>query len=159
VSTTRAPQAPLRSRHGPPVGTQGTDPAVADRDAVERDPVPTAPAGVDGAAQCPTRWVTPVCVCGPHPSNPRSSYAEDAAAPPHRGYPHGPGYSASTGSSRAAFVRRELAVRWQLPDSQALPFADGEFDIVLSCIGAVFPPERGAAARALGRSTAEYRSG
>jgi ubiquinone/menaquinone biosynthesis C-methylase UbiE len=53
---------------------------------------------------------------------------------------------------------RGLSVRWQLPDSQALPFADGEFDIVLSCIGAI-PPERGAAARALGRSTAEYRSG
>jgi hypothetical protein len=44
---------------------------------------------------------------------------------------------------------RGLSVRWQLPDSQALPFADGEFDIVLSCIGAVFPPERGAAAREL----------
>jgi ubiquinone/menaquinone biosynthesis C-methylase UbiE len=52
---------------------------------------------------------------------------------------------------------RGLSVRWQLPDSQALPFADGEFDIVISCIGAMFPRSVGRVS--CGRSTAEFRSG
>ena len=36
---------------------------------------------------------------------------------------------------------RGLGVRWQVADAQALPFADGEFDAVLSCIGAMFAPD------------------
>ena len=44
---------------------------------------------------------------------------------------------------------RGLAVRWEVADAQALPFADGEFDVVLSCIGAVFAPDQAAAAREL----------
>ena len=31
-------------------------------------------------------------------------------------------------------------MRWEVADAQALPFADGEFDVVLSCIGAMFAP-------------------
>jgi SAM-dependent methyltransferase len=44
---------------------------------------------------------------------------------------------------------RGLAVRWEVADAQALPFADGEFDVVLSCIGAMFAPDQAAAAREL----------
>jgi hypothetical protein len=54
---------------------------------------------------------------------------------------------------------RGLSVRWQLPDSQALPFADGEFDIVLSCIGAVFPRSMGPRRVSCGGSAAGCRRG
>jgi ubiquinone/menaquinone biosynthesis C-methylase UbiE len=37
---------------------------------------------------------------------------------------------------------RGLAVRWQYADAHDLPFADGEFDVVLSCIGAMFAPDQ-----------------
>lgn len=42
-----------------------------------------------------------------------------------------------------------LDVRWQHADAQQLPFADGEFDVVLSCIGAMFAPDHRATAREL----------
>ena len=44
---------------------------------------------------------------------------------------------------------RGLTLRWQVADAQALPFADGEFDAVLSCIGAMFAPDHAATAREL----------
>ena len=44
---------------------------------------------------------------------------------------------------------RGLTVRWEVADAQALPFADGEFDAVLSCIGAIFAPDQAATAREL----------
>ena len=44
---------------------------------------------------------------------------------------------------------RGLGVRWQVADAQALPFADGEFDVVLSCIGAMFAPDHATTAREL----------
>jgi SAM-dependent methyltransferase len=44
---------------------------------------------------------------------------------------------------------RGLALRWQVADAEELPFADGEFDAVLSCIGAMFAPDQAAAAREL----------
>jgi ubiquinone/menaquinone biosynthesis C-methylase UbiE len=44
---------------------------------------------------------------------------------------------------------RGLGVRWQVADAQALPFADGEFDAVLSCIGAMFAPDHTSTAREL----------
>jgi SAM-dependent methyltransferase len=44
---------------------------------------------------------------------------------------------------------RGLAVRWEVADVQALPYADGEFDVVLSCIGAMFAPDQQQAAREL----------
>lgn len=46
---------------------------------------------------------------------------------------------------------RGIAVRWEVADAQALPFADGEFDVVLSCIGAMFAPDQQATARELMR--------
>jgi ubiquinone/menaquinone biosynthesis C-methylase UbiE len=44
---------------------------------------------------------------------------------------------------------RGLTLRWQEADAQALPFAGGEFDTVLSCIGAIFAPDHAATAREL----------
>lgn len=42
-------------------------------------------------------------------------------------------------------------VAWRLADAQELPFADGEFDAVLSCVGAVFAPDQRATAAELAR--------
>ncbi|HSU10730.1 MAG TPA: class I SAM-dependent methyltransferase [Pseudonocardia sp.] len=44
---------------------------------------------------------------------------------------------------------RGLTLRWQVADAEELPFADGEFDAVISCIGAMFAPDQPAAAREL----------
>ncbi len=44
-----------------------------------------------------------------------------------------------------------VALRIQLADAQALPFDDGEFDVVLSTIGAMFAPDQDAVARELAR--------
>lgn len=51
-------------------------------------------------------------------------------------------------------ARRRAAVdgfdlQTQVADAQALPFADGEFDVVMSTIGAMFAPDRQAVAREL----------
>jgi ubiquinone/menaquinone biosynthesis C-methylase UbiE len=46
---------------------------------------------------------------------------------------------------------RGLTLSWQVADAQALPFADGEFDVVLSTIGAIFAPDQAATARELMR--------
>ena len=40
-------------------------------------------------------------------------------------------------------------LRTQVADAQALPFADGEFDVVMSTIGAMFAPDQEAVAREL----------
>jgi SAM-dependent methyltransferase len=53
----------------------------------------------------------------------------------------------ATGERRAR--ERGLAVRWEVADAQALPFADAAFDVVLSCIGAMFAPDQAATAREL----------
>ncbi|TNC29532.1 class I SAM-dependent methyltransferase [Amycolatopsis alkalitolerans] len=42
-----------------------------------------------------------------------------------------------------------LRIRWIEADTQALPFGDGEFDVVLSCVGAMFAPDHAATAREL----------
>src|SRR5687767_9204193 len=42
-----------------------------------------------------------------------------------------------------------LALRWVGADAETLPFDDGTFDVVLSCIGAMFAPGHAAAAREL----------
>jgi SAM-dependent methyltransferase len=47
---------------------------------------------------------------------------------------------------QAATERAGLSVEWVLADAAALPFADGEFDVVLSCIGAMFAPDQEATA-------------
>lgn len=43
-------------------------------------------------------------------------------------------------AGRAQAERRGAKVRWQQADAEALPFADSEFDVVLSCIGVMFTP-------------------
>lgn len=42
-----------------------------------------------------------------------------------------------------------FTLRTQVADAQALPFADGEFDVVMSTIGAMFAPDQEAVAREL----------
>lgn len=54
------------------------------------------------------------------------------------------------GAERAA--RAGLEVTWVNGDAHALPFADAEFDCVLSCVGVQFCADAGAAARELLRT-------
>ena len=49
-----------------------------------------------------------------------------------------------TGRDRAA--RHGVEVEWREADAEALPFADGEFDVVLSCVGVMFAPHHQATA-------------
>lgn len=44
-----------------------------------------------------------------------------------------------------------LVLRTELADAQALPFGDGEFDVVMSTIGAMFAPDQEAVAREMAR--------
>ncbi len=44
---------------------------------------------------------------------------------------------------------RGLDVSWQLADAQDLPFDDDSFDVVLSCVGAMFAPDQRTTAREL----------
>lgn len=53
------------------------------------------------------------------------------------------------GRERAA--RMGVEVQWWEADAEALPFADGEFDTVLSCVGVMFAPDHEAAAGELSR--------
>ena len=53
------------------------------------------------------------------------------------------------GRARAASEGVEL--EWREADAEALPFADGEFDVVLSCVGIMFAPHHQAAADELVR--------
>lgn len=46
---------------------------------------------------------------------------------------------------------RGLELDWVEADAEALPFADGEFDVVTSCLGAVFAPDHRAVASELVR--------
>jgi len=52
---------------------------------------------------------------------------------------------------RAEAARRGVGMEWQWADAENLPFADDEFDVVLSCIGVMFAPDQAAAARELCR--------
>ncbi|GII03840.1 class I SAM-dependent methyltransferase [Planobispora takensis] len=54
-----------------------------------------------------------------------------------------------TGRRRAE--ERGLTLRWVEADAQSLPFGDGEFDVVLSAVGAIFAPDHTAAAGELVR--------
>src|SRR5688500_10889748 len=54
-----------------------------------------------------------------------------------------------TGRQDAAKVGARL--EWRQADAEALPFADGEFDVVLSCVGVMFAPHHQAAADELVR--------
>lgn len=44
-----------------------------------------------------------------------------------------------------------LDIEWQAADAEALPFADGEFDVAMSCVGIMFAPFHRAAAGELTR--------
>ena len=52
-------------------------------------------------------------------------------------------------AGRAEAEARDVELEWVEADAQALPFADGEFDVVTSCFGAMFAPDHEAVAREL----------
>jgi SAM-dependent methyltransferase len=54
-------------------------------------------------------------------------------------------------AGRAEAVRRSAELEWRQADAEALPFADGEFDVVLSCVGVMFAPHHQASADELVR--------
>jgi ubiquinone/menaquinone biosynthesis C-methylase UbiE len=54
-------------------------------------------------------------------------------------------------SGRRHAEQRGVEVEWREADAEALPFADGEFDVVLSCVGVMFAPHHQAAADELTR--------
>ncbi|MGS2647842.1 class I SAM-dependent methyltransferase [Streptosporangium sp. G12] len=47
---------------------------------------------------------------------------------------------------RALAAQRGAEVEWRQADAEALPYADGEFDTVLSCVGVMFAPHHQASA-------------
>jgi SAM-dependent methyltransferase len=54
-------------------------------------------------------------------------------------------------AGREAAERRGAELEWREADAEALPFGDGEFDAVLSCVGVMFAPHHQAAAGELVR--------
>ncbi len=56
-------------------------------------------------------------------------------------------------SGRKDAEARGLEIDWREADAEALPFADGEFDVVLSCVGVMFAPHHQASADELVRVT------
>src|SRR5215207_6467324 len=54
-------------------------------------------------------------------------------------------------SGRAAAAHRGATLEWVEGDAAELPFADGAFDVVLSCLGAMFVPDHERAASELVR--------
>jgi SAM-dependent methyltransferase len=54
-------------------------------------------------------------------------------------------------AGRQEAERRGVQVDWRQADAEALPFADGEFDVVLSCVGVMFAPHHQATADELVR--------
>jgi len=54
-------------------------------------------------------------------------------------------------AGRGHASRHGVEVEWREADAEALPFADGEFDVVLSCVGVMFAPHHQAAADELAR--------
>jgi len=49
-------------------------------------------------------------------------------------------------AGRKEAANRGVSLEWQEGDAEALPFGDGEFDAVMSCIGVMFAPHHQAAA-------------
>ncbi|WP_169981751.1 class I SAM-dependent methyltransferase [Microbispora sp. H10836] len=49
-------------------------------------------------------------------------------------------------AGRRSSAGHGVELEWRQADAEALPFADGEFDIVLSCVGIMFAPHHQAAA-------------
>lgn len=56
-------------------------------------------------------------------------------------------------AGRADASRRGAELSWQEADAEALPFADGEFDAVISCVGVMFAPHHQATADEMVRVT------
>jgi ubiquinone/menaquinone biosynthesis C-methylase UbiE len=56
-------------------------------------------------------------------------------------------------SGQREAVERGAALEWREADAEALPFGDGEFDTVLSCLGVMFAPHHQAGADELVRVT------
>ena len=54
-------------------------------------------------------------------------------------------------AGRALAAERGVSLEWREADAEALPFADGDFDVVLSCVGVMFAPHHQAAADELVR--------
>ncbi|MDP9461961.1 MAG: class I SAM-dependent methyltransferase, partial [Actinomycetota bacterium] len=54
-------------------------------------------------------------------------------------------------AGRALAAERAVSLDWREADAEALPFADGDFDVVLSCVGVMFAPHHQAAADELVR--------
>jgi len=54
-------------------------------------------------------------------------------------------------AGRALAAARGAVLDWREGDAEALPFADGSFDVVLSCVGVMFAPHHQAAADELVR--------
>lgn len=54
-------------------------------------------------------------------------------------------------AGRAEAARRGAELEWRQADAEALPFADAEFDVVMSCVGVMFAPHHQASAGELAR--------
>jgi SAM-dependent methyltransferase len=54
-------------------------------------------------------------------------------------------------AGRRLAAARGAAIQWRQADAEALPFRDGEFDVVLSCLGVMFAPHHQASADELVR--------
>jgi ubiquinone/menaquinone biosynthesis C-methylase UbiE len=54
-------------------------------------------------------------------------------------------------AGRARAAARGVQLEWREADAEALPFADGEFDVVMSCLGVMFAPNHQASAGELVR--------
>lgn len=54
-------------------------------------------------------------------------------------------------AGQAAAAERGVQLEWQLGDAEDLPFADGEFNVVVSCLGVMFAPHHQATADELVR--------
>ena len=52
-------------------------------------------------------------------------------------------------AGRRAAAAEGVELEWREADAEALPFDDGEFDVVTSCVGAMFAPDHGAVANEL----------
>ncbi len=56
-------------------------------------------------------------------------------------------------TGRGEAEREGVSLTWEVGDAEALPYADGEFDVVLSCVGVMFAPRHERAAAELLRVT------
>jgi ubiquinone/menaquinone biosynthesis C-methylase UbiE len=59
----------------------------------------------------------------------------------------------AAGEGQAA--QQGIELEWRQADAEALPFGDGQFDIVMSCVGVMFAPHHQASADELVRYAAQ----